>query len=205
MENNPLRNIDPDGMDSEDDIAIAGDGGKKPNPKPIPLHEVVVTAKRTVHHQSSIPLLIPLGGSTLLRLPYAYMSAAAGTTLTFVGALLLPANWQDRWHRDEIPQHCVLLTLDKILTDAVFRRETGGKSGKGKTKLYDKPGDGMDQAEKDFDSLNPQGVGDIPGGRVGTLPNGDKVNVRDHSSDSDAPTLEVQHPDGSKTKIRYGN
>ena len=184
-------------MDSEDAIAIAGDGGKKPNPKPIPLHEVVVTAKRTVHHQSSIPLLIPLGGSTLLRLPYAYMSAAAGATLTFVGALLLPANWQDRWHRDEIPQHLLRAkTVDDLINESSPIKIKNQKNNQ----FHRKPG-GKVQADKDFDSLNPQGVGDIPGGRVGSLPNGDKVNVRDGSTDG-RPTLEIQNPAG-KIKFRY--
>lgn len=60
----------------------------------------------------------------------------------------------------------------------------------------------MEDANKDFDSLNPQNIKDIPGGRSGNLPDGRKVNVRDHSTDS-RPTLEIQ--EGKKhLKIRYG-
>ena len=61
---------------------------------------------------------------------------------------------------------------------------------------------GIDDANDDFDSLNLQNVKEIPGGRTGKLPDGRKINVRDHSSDG-RPTLEIQ--DGkNKIKIRYG-
>ena len=47
----------------------------------------------------------------------------------------------------------------------------------------------MSTANDDFDGLNPTNVRDIPGGRVGELDGGKKVNVRDHSSEG-SPTLE---------------
>lgn len=76
-----------------------------------------------------------------------------------------------------------------------------GRDTKGHTKQWEKPGS-MEDANGDFDSLNPQNVKNILGGRTGELPDGRKVNVRDHSSDG-RPTLEVQ--DGkNRIKVRYG-
>lgn len=46
-----------------------------------------------------------------------------------------------------------------------------------------------------------QNVRDIPGGKVGTLPDGRTVNVRTKSSDG-RPTLEIYDGKNS-TKIRY--
>lgn len=60
----------------------------------------------------------------------------------------------------------------------------------------------IDNANDDFDSLNPQNVKDIPGGRTGKLPLGRKINVRDHSSDG-RPTLEIQ--DGKNQIWRVTN
>lgn len=60
----------------------------------------------------------------------------------------------------------------------------------------------MSTANDDFDSLNPSDVKDIPGGRTGELDNGVRVNVRDHSSETSI-TLEIQYPNGRRTKIRY--
>ncbi len=86
--------------------------------------------------------------------------------------------------------------LEQVLNGAKPGRKT-----KGKAEQWDKPGT-MEDANKDFDSLNPQNIKDIPGGRSGNLPDGRKVNVRDHSTDS-RPTLEIQ--EGKKhLKIRYG-
>ena len=86
--------------------------------------------------------------------------------------------------------------LGQILNDVKPGHET-----KGRTKQWNKTG-GIDDANDDFDSLNPQNVKEIPGGRTGKLPDGRKINVRDHSSDG-RPTLEIQ--DGkNKIKIRYG-
>jgi len=60
----------------------------------------------------------------------------------------------------------------------------------------------MSDANEDFDSLNPENVRPIDGGRTGVLPDGRKTNVRGRSTDG-RPTLEIQ--DGNKQiKIRYG-
>ncbi len=77
---------------------------------------------------------------------------------------------------------------------------------KGKTKHGEMDG-GMDQANEDFDSLNPEGAKDIDTrygpGRTGTLENGDRVTVRPGSSDG-RPTLEIRNPaNGRGTEIRY--
>ncbi len=77
---------------------------------------------------------------------------------------------------------------------------------KGKTRHGEKDG-GMDQADKDFDSLNPENVKPIQTtkgpGRTGTLPDGRSVTVRPGSSDG-RPTLEIRNPgNGRGTEIRY--
>lgn len=75
---------------------------------------------------------------------------------------------------------------------------------KGKTSFGSKTG-GYSQAESDFHSLNPQNIQQRSNGTItGSLPNGDKINVRPNSSDG-RPTLEIQHPNGKTTKIRYDN
>ena len=84
--------------------------------------------------------------------------------------------------------------------DELIETSTPGEKTKGKSTLYEREG-GMDAANKEFDMLNPSNVKEIEGGRVGTLPGGKTVNVRNKSSDG-RPTLEIQ--DGKKkTKFRY--
>jgi hypothetical protein len=70
--------------------------------------------------------------------------------------------------------------------------------------FYEKEG-GKDQADRDFDNIaDPSTVKPIPGGRIGRLPDGTPINVRDGSTDG-RPTLEVQKPNGTKIKFRYNN
>ncbi|MBM7615097.1 RHS repeat-associated core domain-containing protein [Alkaliphilus hydrothermalis] len=88
-------------------------------------------------------------------------------------------------------------TVDDVLKDA-----TPGRNTKGKAKQFEKSGD-YDDALNDFNDLGPIDVKDIPGGKVGKLPDGRTINVRNKSSDG-RPTLEIY--DGkSSIKIRYGN
>lgn len=72
----------------------------------------------------------------------------------------------------------------------------------GRSRLYERPG-GIDEANKDLDNLSPSDVKDINNNRVtrrvGTLPDGRTVIVRDGSSDG-RPTLEVQ---SGKNKIKF--
>jgi hypothetical protein len=75
-----------------------------------------------------------------------------------------------------------------------------GDKTKGHTKQWEKDG-GNEQANKDFDDLDPENEKNIKGGKTGVLKDGRKINVRNHSSDG-RPTLEIQ--DGKKRiKIRY--
>ncbi len=82
---------------------------------------------------------------------------------------------------------------------------TSGKKTKGRSKLRDKPGN-VEDANKDFDSLNPTDITEIIDskggkGRTETLPNGDRIIVRPNSSDG-RPTVEIQRGK-NKIKIRY--
>jgi len=91
--------------------------------------------------------------------------------------------------------------MDKVLEGAKAGRET-----KGKTSQYEKEG-GYNQAEKDFESLNPQNVKDIKTdygtGRTGKLENGQQATSRPGSTDG-RPTLEVRNPQNKKgIEIRY--
>ncbi len=82
---------------------------------------------------------------------------------------------------------------------------TPGEKTKGRTKNFDKPG-GFDQANDDFDDLNPDNIRDITDskggrGRTGVLPDGRNINVRPNSSDG-RPTIEIQSGK-NKIKVRY--
>ncbi len=90
--------------------------------------------------------------------------------------------------------------IDKVLKGAKPGRET-----KGSTKQLEKPG-GFDEALDDFEKMGLTGIKDVSSGdkmvKVGKLPDGRTVNVRNKSEDS-RPTLEIY--DGKKSiKIRYG-
>ncbi|WLE60404.1 hemagglutinin repeat-containing protein [Burkholderia plantarii] len=77
-----------------------------------------------------------------------------------------------------------------------------GRKTKGKTTQWEKSG-GMNEANRDFDYLNPEYV-EVrdDGGRIGKLGDGRIVIVRPKSSDG-RPTLEIQ--DGKRReKVRYG-
>ena len=90
--------------------------------------------------------------------------------------------------------------VDDVLKDA-----NPGDETKGRTENWDKSG-GMEQANKDFDKLVPNGgkeITDSKGGkgRTGVMEDGRKVNVRPNSNDG-RPTVEIQ--DGKdRIKIRY--
>ncbi|UJW58062.1 LXG domain-containing protein [Bacillus sp. A116_S68] len=85
--------------------------------------------------------------------------------------------------------------------DDILQGATPGRATKGKATQYDKSG-GFNQATNDFNSMGVTNVRDIPNGKVGTLPDGRTVNVRNNSSDG-RPTLEIF--DGKNSiKIRYG-
>ena len=75
----------------------------------------------------------------------------------------------------------------------------------GKTTIIEKPGD-INTAEDEFLNLNPVNIKTDPknGTIYGNLPDGGTANVRPQSTDG-RPTLEIQHPNGDTTKIRYGD
>jgi len=93
--------------------------------------------------------------------------------------------------------------LEELEEEAGVEQKT-----KGRTKHGEKSG-GMDQAEKDFDSLKPEDpkTHKIPGkGKIttGKLRDGRDINVRDFSSDG-RPTIEIRDNNGSGRgiEIRY--
>lgn len=65
-----------------------------------------------------------------------------------------------------------------------------GQETTGRSKLFERTG-GNTAANKEFDSLAPTDIKEIPGGRVGKLPDGRTVIVRERSTDG-RPTLEIQ-------------
>ena len=80
---------------------------------------------------------------------------------------------------------------------------TPGRETKGSTTQWEKQG-GMDEANNDFDEMNPTDIKSTPdGGRVGNLPDGRKIIVRPNSKDG-RPTLEIQNGK-KKDKVRYGS
>ncbi|HGB9069045.1 TPA: RHS repeat-associated core domain-containing protein [Salmonella enterica subsp. enterica serovar Enteritidis] len=91
---------------------------------------------------------------------------------------------------------------DATTVDDLIATSSKGEQTTGRSRLYERPG-GIDEANKDFDNLSPSDVKDIDNnyvtGRVGTLPDGRTVIVRDGSSDG-RPTLEVQ---SGKNKIKF--
>jgi hypothetical protein len=92
--------------------------------------------------------------------------------------------------------------IDKVL------KETKKGEEKRHAKQFDKVG-GFDEASTDFENMGVSNVKDVSKGekiiKVGTLPDGRSVNVRNDSSDG-RPTLEIYDPKTEKSiKIRYGS
>ncbi|MFC7775936.1 hemagglutinin repeat-containing protein [Pantoea sp. GCM10028869] len=95
---------------------------------------------------------------------------------------------------EEKGQHDTKATsVDDLMSSSAKGRETTGRS-----KLFERTG-GVDAANKEFDSLNPTEIKEIKGGRVGKLPDGRNVIVREESSDG-RPTLEIQ---SGKNRIKF--
>ena len=85
--------------------------------------------------------------------------------------------------------------------DDLIKTSKAGRRTKGRTKQYEREG-GFEQANKDFDALNPQEIRDLPnGGRAGVLPDGSEVNVRRGSSEGRS-TLEIK-TGKKRTKFRF--
>ncbi|MBU4386898.1 hypothetical protein KJ644_00290, partial [Candidatus Dependentiae bacterium] len=84
-------------------------------------------------------------------------------------------------------------------------KDTNKKSGR--SDIYKKPG-GVNRKDMDFDKLKIKKVVNYGNGiKVGYLSDGRTVISRNHSSTKNGatsyPTNELQHADGSKTKVRY--
>lgn len=79
---------------------------------------------------------------------------------------------------------------------------TPGRDTKGRTTQYEKNG-GYQKAMDGFNSLDVRNIRDLPNGKgkVGELPDGRTINVRNGSSEG-SPTLEILEGK-NKIKIRY--
>lgn len=91
----------------------------------------------------------------------------------------------------------------KITPEDLIKDLPKGETTKGKAKIFQKPDKTYGDAIKDFEKLNPRDIKEIPNGKRGILPDGRDVNVRHYSQDGRA-TLEIQNPNKSFIKIRYG-
>ncbi|WP_249641543.1 MULTISPECIES: hypothetical protein [unclassified Enterococcus] len=97
---------------------------------------------------------------------------------------------------------------NKKIDDLTKELNNSSKTPNSKIKQFDNSG-GMDQINKDFDSLNLSNVKEIKtqygAGRTGDLPDGSTVGTRPGSSgkSDNAPTLQITRPDGKQIKIRY--
>lgn len=87
-----------------------------------------------------------------------------------------------------------IATIDDLISSS-----TKGSATNGRTTQYVKSG-GVSQANSDFDALNLSDIKPISGGRVGKLPDGRTVVVRNASSGG-PPTLEVQDGKKGKNKV----
>ncbi|QXN64058.1 hypothetical protein [Serratia fonticola] len=85
------------------------------------------------------------------------------------------------------------ITVEDLTSTSSKGNETTGRS-----KLFERTG-GSNAANKEFDALSPTEIKDIPGGRVGKLPDGRTVIVRERSTDG-RPTLEIQ---SGKNRIKF--
>ena len=95
-------------------------------------------------------------------------------------------------------------TVEDLINDGTVEGTTGNGT------IIVKREGGIDQANEDFDNIvDPASVKplrNMPGGRLGTTPDGKTVNVREKSRDG-RPTLEIYNPNTKQeeTKFRYDN
>jgi hypothetical protein len=144
------------------------------------------------------PALIGIGGAVTTNGGGGVVVGGFWTWVVGGGGAAALGDWARRnW--DSISS---ILTANEAANNPPVDGATPGRETKGRTTQWDKGG-GFDEANRDFDKLNPGNVRHLPnGGRVGTLPDGREVNVRPDSS-SGLPTIEIQ--DGkSRDKVRYG-
>jgi len=197
--NNPLRFTDLTGLCPED-----GSAGENQFGPGFCMEAVVVTATRlpaTSGAQGFINTASAIAFTATTRSPIPHLRLAGAAAL---GVLLVADHFVgDVTAGFEMPAESVMQaksgskTFDDIWDSARptdnpdIRQEDGG----------------FEQAEKDFEALNPSGGALIPGlGKWGNLPNGERVVVRKRSTRDGRPTLERQSKTGKVLKkIRYNN
>lgn len=120
-----------------------------------------------------------------------------------------PALDGDPYSPSEVAKRTSPVETTQRRLDSIINGATPGSKTTGKTTQYNKKGT-FEDAKADFDTLNVQNRRTDANGTIsGKLPDGRDVNVRNHSSRENTPTLEIQRKskDGKKvverTKIRY--
>ena len=90
--------------------------------------------------------------------------------------------------------------VSKKIKELIDESERGRKTG-GRTIQYIRQG-GLEQANRDFNSLSVLSIKNISVGRTGYLPDGRNITVRTRSS-LELPTLEIINPNKRYVKFRY--
>lgn len=183
--NNPARFVDPDGLGVADSV-------KK---LPVQLKEVTITSR--VARAAGVILL-----GTAVRTGMAWGVTAVDpepATRTIIGvgttlySLYVIGNEIYKYNKE----HSV--NSEKTVDDLKEESDPIKIKNQKDNEFYKRKG-GMDQADKDFESLDPSDVRPIKDGRVGKLPDGSTVVVRRNSTDG-RPTLEVQNPDRTRLSL----
>ncbi len=104
-----------------------------------------------------------------------------------------PGGWEPQDEENARNSQKQDITVEDLTSTSSKGKETTGLS-----KLFKRTG-GSNAANKEFDALSPTEIKEIPGGRVGKLPDGRTVIVRERSTDG-RPTLEIQ---SGKNRIKF--
>jgi len=104
-----------------------------------------------------------------------------------------PGGWEPQDEENARNSQKQDITVEDLTSTSSKGKETTGRS-----KLFERTG-GSNAANKEFDVLSPTEIKEIPGGRVGKLPDGRTVIVRERSTDG-RPTLEIQ---SGKNRIKF--
>lgn len=104
-----------------------------------------------------------------------------------------PGGWEPQDEENARNSQKQNITVEDLTSTSSKGPETTGRS-----KLFERTG-GSNAANKEFDALSPTEIKEIPSGRVGKLPDGRTVIVRERSTDG-RPTLEIQ---SGKNRIKF--
>uniref|UniRef100_UPI001C2E4E28 VENN motif pre-toxin domain-containing protein n=1 Tax=Yersinia artesiana TaxID=2890315 RepID=UPI001C2E4E28 len=104
-----------------------------------------------------------------------------------------PGGWEPQDEENARNSEKQNITVEDLTSTSSKGNETTGRS-----KLFERTG-GSNAANKEFDALSPTEIKDIPSGRIGKLPDGRTVIVRERSTDG-RPTLEIQ---SGKNRIKF--